>query len=211
MNINFLNKFLIICCLSVVILIQGWNPIALAENTTPLIEEINAWDINALMTSLAKIGKGTAKFKEERYISFLSEPLIASGNLRFQSPDFLYKHTETPKDERLVIFEDEVTITNVKEGLQRSFSLNDLPQLRGILDGIRYTLAGNLEGLNKSYELTLQGNQGNWQLHLTPKLQTMLKLIREIKIFGKGHNVFKMEIKESNDDRTVMYIEPIEK
>lgn len=211
MNIIGINKFLAVGLISVMMLIPGWNSKALAKNTTALTEEIYAWDINVLMESLSTVGKGTANFKEERYISFLSEPLIAKGNLRFQSPDFLYKHTETPKDERLVIFEDEVTITNLEEGFQRSFSLNDLPKLRGLLDGIRYTLAGNLEGLNKSYVLVLQGVQGNWQIHLTPKLNTMLELIRKIKIFGKGINIFKMEINESNGDRTIMHIEPIKK
>lgn len=171
----------------------------------------SSWDIAQLMTALAKVGGGTARFREERHISFLSEPLIAHGNLRFKSPDFLFKHTETPKDERLVVFGSEVTITNLQEGFQRTFSLEDYPQLRGLLDGIRYTLAGNLSGLSQSYETVLHGDRELWSLDLTPKLAPMLALVLSVKIFGRQNRIYKMEISESNGDLTVMFIEPQER
>jgi outer membrane lipoprotein-sorting protein len=189
----------------------GWNAIGQTNSNASPKNEAKAWDITSLMASLSNVGKGSANFREERYISFLSEPLVSNGNLRFQSPDYLFKHTESPKDERLVVFEEEVTITNLKEGIQRSFSLNDFPQLGGLLNGIRFTLAGNIEELYKTYELNLEGNQEDWQIHLTPKFETMQELIQKINIFGKKHHVLKMEISEPNGDRTVMHIEPIKK
>jgi hypothetical protein len=190
-------------------LIPCWNTIGQTKSNASPNNKVDEWGINNLMASLSNVGKGTAIFREERYISFLSEPLISKGNFRFQSPDYLFKHTETPKDERLIVFEDEVTITNLKEGVQRTFSLGDYPQLGGLLNGIRFTLAGNMDELNKSYELNLDGDEENWQIHLTPKFKTMQELVKYINIFGKKHHVLKMEINEPNGDRTVMHIEPI--
>jgi outer membrane lipoprotein-sorting protein len=209
-----MNRILIftaIISLSLIMLTAGGNAMEESNSTTYSKNKVNTWGIETLMASLSNVGKGSASFREERYISFLSEPLLSKGNLRFQSPDFLFKHTESPKDERLVVFEDEVTITNLKEGIQRSFSLNDSPQLAALLNGIRFTLAGNIEKLNKSYKLVLLGKQEGWQIHLTPKIQTMQRLIRQIIVFGKSVQIFKIEINEPNGDRTVMHIEPIKK
>ncbi|MGV7220120.1 MAG: LolA-related protein [Nitrospinales bacterium] len=211
MTMNYSFKFLKVFFLTGILLLPGWNVMGQTKPIASTKTEVKVWSISNLMASLSSVGKGTAIFKEERYISFLSEPLISKGNLRFQSPDYLFKHTESPKDERLVVFEDEVTITNLEKGLQQSFSLNDFPQLRGLLDGIRYTLAGNIEELNKSYKLTLQGSQADWQIYLSPKLKTMQELISNINILGKGQNIYKLEIFESNGDRTIMHIEPNQK
>ena len=195
-----------ISCL--ILFLPAWNAIGQTPDKFLPEKEEDSWGITKLMESLSKVGEGTARFKEERHINFLSKPLTARGNLRFKSPDFLFKHTESPKDERLVVFADEVTITNLNDGFQRTFSLNDYPQLRGLLDAIRFTLAGNLVGLNKSYKADLLGAQDLWQLNLTPKPQPILKLIQYIKIFGRQNQISKIETEESNGDHTVMLIEP---
>ena len=187
----------------------AWFVLGQTQNKISPERSDSGWGITHLMAALSQAGEGLARFREERHISFLNVPLISHGNLRFKSPDYLFKHTETPKDERLVVFKNEVTITSLEEGFQRTFSLEDYPQLRGLFDGIRFTLAGNLTGLNQSYEIDLQGAQELWQLHLIPKLQPMKEMVGKVTIFGSRAQLFKMEISESNGDFTVMFIEPL--
>lgn len=180
-----------------------------SEKTGPK-PEAPPWNLEQLMTDLSKIGNGSATFKEERHISFLVEPLISKGNLRFKSPDYLFKHTETPKDERMVIAGDEMTVTSLEDGFQRTISLNDYPQLRGLLDGIRFALSGNLQALRDHYELSLEGKRDDWKIQLIPRAQTILEIIEKIFISGAKDRILKVETRETNGDFMVMTIEPLE-
>ena len=54
-------------------------------------EPVCAVKLRELMISLARQKEKTARFKEEKFLRALEQPLKAEGTLRFRAPDYLEK------------------------------------------------------------------------------------------------------------------------
>lgn len=163
-------------------------------------------ELQELMVSLAGKKEKTARFKEEKFLSVLKKPLKAEGTLRFRAPDYLEKVITNPHKERLVVENNIVRIFD-QQNESRTLSLDNYPPLKELLNGIRFTLLGNLDALANYYELDLSGDCHQWSLILLPKSVSAMSIIDRIIILGKKDTIKEITLVESNGDFTVMIIE----
>ncbi|MGD7195998.1 outer membrane lipoprotein carrier protein LolA, partial [Ralstonia pseudosolanacearum] len=113
------------------------------------------WNLDRLMSTLARNKAGRATFVETKYLAIAAQPVESSGELVFAAPDHLEKHTLSPKPEHLVVDGDKLTI----ERNQRKYTLPlaQYPELDAFIESIRATLAGNRYALEQVYRVAVTG------------------------------------------------------
>ncbi len=166
-----------------------------------------AFDIDQLMTELARNPGGQATFIEKRHLALLDKPVIATGEMTYTAPDRLEKRTLTPKPETMVLDKD--TLSLERDRRKMSIQLGQRPEVAAFVESIRSTLAGNRASLERSYQLALSGNLDAWVLTLVPSDARIAKLLQRITLTGVREQVLGIEYLQTDGDRTDMSIEPV--
>ncbi|HEY9097760.1 MAG TPA: LolA-related protein [Thiobacillus sp.] len=160
-----------------------------------------------LMASLAKSPQGAATFTETKTISILEQPIVSSGELLFIAPDRLEKRTLKPRAETVVLDGDTLT---VERGLRKHvLPLKNYPEVAGMIESIRATLAGDRKALEKIYHVALNGDHERWTLELTPLDAKVGKVIARIRIEGTKDVVRSVNILQADGDSSQMTIEKL--
>jgi hypothetical protein len=162
------------------------------------------WDISQLMQSLAQVKSIQSQFVERKYLSILNAPLESSGTLFYAAPSHLEKRTLLPKPENMILDQDRLTLE--RKNRRRSLVLQDYPVIWAFVEGIRSTLAGDLQTLSRVYRSSLEGNANQWRLTLVPSESQMQNVVSEIHISGSKNRVAIIEIIEAGGDHSVMNI-----
>lgn len=165
-----------------------------------------AWDITQLMQTLAQVKSASGQFTERKTMRMLSEPLLASGTLLYLAPDQVQKITVLPQRERVAVRGDTVTIEGGQDERGRTLSLTDYPEIGGIVEGIRATLAGDLPTLRRFYAVQLDGSAADWRLLLQPTAPKLQKFVKQIRIAGSGNKVHTVETEDRDGDLSQMSI-----
>lgn len=166
-----------------------------------------AFDIDQLMTELARNPGGQAKFVEKRHLALLDKPVVATGEMTYTAPDRLEKRTLTPKAETMVLDKD--TLSLERDRRKMSIQLGQRPEVAAFVESIRSTLQGNRASLERSYTLQLSGTVDAWSLTLVPSDQRIAKLLQRITLSGVREQVLGIEYLQADGDRTEMSIEPV--
>ena len=164
------------------------------------------WGVQELMRQLAQVKSAQARFVERKDIAILSAPVESSGTLIYTAPDRLEKRTLLPRAESLVLERDRLTVESKALNQSRTFALRDHPGIGAFVESIRATLAGDIETLNRHYQVSLEGRESGWRLTLKPTDAGMRKFVSEIRLEGKQAEIVSIEIAETNGDRSVMTI-----
>jgi hypothetical protein len=162
------------------------------------------WTVEALMVLLKEQHDRTVPFQEATYSSLVTEPLMASGELRFFPPDRLEKVITSPSHERYVVEGDRVTFESQRKGVKRTISLEEYPALRSFVEAFRSSLNGDAARLRQVYEVTLQGSRGKWTLLLRPREPTGNSVVDYILLSGSEGRVATIAIRLPDGDRSVM-------
>jgi hypothetical protein len=163
------------------------------------------WKLPDLMQLLSQNKSGQALFVEKKYIGIIDKPLLSSGELSFTAPDRLEKRTLKPRPELLLLEGDKLTVSQF-EKRPMSINLTDHPEVAGIVGSIRGTLLGDLTALEKSFQLSLSGTPGQWQLVLTPMQSVVSKTISRILIKGSEADIQNILFEQADGDRSEMQI-----
>jgi hypothetical protein len=166
--------------------------------------------VEELMRSLAQVGSRTARFVERKHVAILNTPLESSGTLIYTAPARLEKHTVAPRAESLVLDGDRLTLEDKGRDQKRTIALAEHPVIQAFVEGVRSTLAGDLATLNRFYQVALDGNERRWRLTLRPREQRMQDFVSEIRISGSLDRIRTIEIVETEGDRSVMTVTPVE-
>jgi Outer membrane lipoprotein carrier protein LolA-like len=188
--------FVAACC-ATVLTMSAW------ADETPAVP---SWGITQLMLSLGQVKAASSRFVERKTLHMLSEPLIASGTLLYVAPDQVQKLTLSPQRERLAIKGDTLTLEGGQEDRNRTVSLKEYPEIQGIVEGIRATLAGDLPALNRFYAVRLEGDVAAWQLVLEPKDPKLKKFINSIRIIGSQNVIRTVDTAEADGDYSEMSV-----
>jgi hypothetical protein len=164
------------------------------------------WTPAAVLRTLAEHRQGEARFTEQKFIGVLDTPLLSAGTLTFRPPDYLEKHTTSPRDERMTIEGDKLTYT--RQGQTYTLNLAEHPEATAYANSIRGLLNGNAALLRKSYVLKLSGDHAHWVLLLLPTDPRIQSLIKSISVNGSGDQLQTIEYDQSNGDRSVMTLLP---
>jgi outer membrane lipoprotein-sorting protein len=166
-----------------------------------------AWNIDALMAELSQAKPARAKFVEKKTMSMLDEPIVSSGELLYVAPDKLERKTIKPRPEMMLVDGDRITLK--RGGRTHTLSLQEYPELAGLIDSIRGTLAGNRQMLERSFNLKLDGSRTDWKLTLMPTDTSLTRMIRVIRMEGTHEKVRTIELEQMDGDSSIMTIEPL--
>ena len=164
--------------------------------------------LTVLMKSLSGVSAVSAHFRETKELAMLQQPLYTSGILRYRAPDYVKKQTLLPQSELLEIQGDELLIDQPEKG-RHQLSLDDYPAIRAFVESFRATLAGDAATLGRYYQILLTGDAAGWRLQLQPRDAKMAEYIESIIIQGEEDRILTIETLETNGDRSLMSITPI--
>ncbi len=164
------------------------------------------WGLPQLMHDMAEIRSERRAFTERKYLKVLTAPLESSGVLVYQAPGHLEKHTLQPHDERMVLDQGIIEIENRSRHFRRTLMASQYPAVSAFVESMRATLAGDLNALNRYYQVKLEGRPASWRLQLVPIDAAARDMVREIRIQGQVSRVTGIEIIEAGGDRMVMAV-----
>lgn len=165
------------------------------------------WQLADLMQLLAQTRSAQARFVERKYISMLDKPVESSGELSFTAPDRMEMRTLKPKKQSLLLDGNQLTLE--QDGRQKTVNLQTYPEVAAFVEGIRGTLAGDRQALEKVYRVHLLGTPARWQLMLVPREASMVRIISRIRISGSQGEVTQVAYDHADGDRSEMQIVPI--
>ena len=188
-------------------LLSDWNGnvIAAREDVAAKGGVSAQWTVATLMRQLAGRVTGKATFTEKKYLGVLDKPIEQSGTLAF-APGHLEKVTQRPYLERMNVNGDELVIENGPHATRRQMSLQRYPPLQGFIEGIRATLTGDLDTLQRFYRIALHGSREDWELEMIPRQAEMAAVVRLVSVRGAGDRIATIEVVQENGDRSVMQI-----
>lgn len=184
------------------LLLQGLAPGA----TTSFAAPSSDWTPESMLRALADHRQGEARFTEQKFIGVLDTPLLSAGTLTFRPPDYLEKHTTSPRDELMTIKGDVLTYT--RQGQTYTLNLAEHPEATAYANSIRGLLNGNAALLKQNYALKLSGDPAHWVLLLLPTDPRIQSLIKSISVNGSGDHMQMIEYDQTNSDRSVMTLLP---
>lgn len=162
--------------------------------------------MDALMARFAKAPGVFARYREEKHIALLQQPLVNEGTIHFAPPGRLARHTTKPLASSLVIDDNKVTFGGA-EGSE-SLDLGTNPVARAFVDSFVMLLAGNRAGLERYFTIKFESVHGPkaapdaWHLTLIPRTTPMDKVIKEMTVDGHGLVIKEMVVRESSGDFT---------
>jgi len=164
------------------------------------------WGLSQLMAALAQVKSANAQFTERKNLRMLTQPLIASGRLAYVAPAHIEKITLSPIPERLIMDGDRVTIASGPNNETHTFALADFPQIGGLVEGIRATLAGDLQTIERIYTTRLTGTATAWDLQLVPRAGDLAHIVKWIEFRGDGNHIRTIDSEDGDGDRSEMTI-----
>jgi outer membrane lipoprotein-sorting protein len=165
------------------------------------------WQLADLMQQLGQIRNAQARFVERKYIALLDQPVESSGELSFTAPDRMEMRTLRPKKQSMLLDGNRLTLE--QDGRARTVSLQSYPEVAAFVEGIRGTLAGDRQALERVYQVHLIGNAARWQLLLVPRESAMSRIISRIRIGGSQGEVLSVAYDHADGDRSEMQITPL--
>ncbi len=164
------------------------------------------WGLPQLMRELAHVKSASARFTERKTMHLLTAPLVTSGTLAYVAPDRLQKITLAPVPEQFVVDHNQVTIAGGPDNQTHTFLLSEYPQIDGLIEGIRATLAGDLPTLQRFYIIGFEGTSEDWQIELRPRKADLNRLIKWIRIRGSQNRIETIATKATNGDYSDMTV-----
>jgi Outer membrane lipoprotein carrier protein LolA-like len=159
-------------------------------------------DLDQLMRLLAARRHGEVSFVEQHFMKLTKRPVESLGELIYDAPDRLEKRTLEPRPETLTVAGSVLTIE--RKGRSHVIDLEAYPAVVPFVGGIRATLAGDLAALERMFAVDYAGDLAGWALTLTPRDPEVAKTVSRVRIDGMRDTLLKVEILETDGDRSVM-------
>lgn len=159
----------------------------------------HAFDLQQLSDQLAKPSVIHGSFIQEKHLRALPQPLVSKGTFVLAKDHGLLWLLKTPLQQDYRIS---------AQGIARrdANGWQPLPNKSAGAEQNRLFLAvlqGDSSGLQRDFELQLQGEAQQWKLTLTPRSLLLKQVFTQINIDG-GELVQKIELLETQGDSTVL-------
>ena len=166
----------------------------------------SAFDLVQLMQLLAQVKAGDAVFTEKRSVAMLERTLESSGRLSFEAPDTFVRETLKPRQERLAVVGNVVTMSLGTRS--RTVPLDSVPEAAVIVEAIRGTLTGNRDAIERNFSANVTGAPARWALELVPRVPRLRELVTSVRVSGQQALVREVVVAMADGDRSVMSITP---
>lgn len=162
----------------------------------------------ALVSGLKRELPARTAYTEVRFSSLYDRAVVARGELEYLGSGQLGKRVDEPYVEVTTIADGQVT---VQRGTRkpRQISLQRVPELEGFLRGFSALLGGDVETLQRDFELSSSGDATRWQLRLAPSDKRLRKRIDAIVVDGSGDNANCFSILDADDDVSILMVEQL--
>ncbi|WP_446436933.1 outer membrane lipoprotein carrier protein LolA [Pseudomonas sp. 910_23] len=158
-----------------------------------------AFDLQQLSDQLAKPSVIHGSFTQEKHLRALPQPLVSKGTFVLAKDHGLLWLLKTP-------LQQDYRITGQGIARRDANGWQPLPNKSAGAEQNRLFLAvlqGDSSGLQRDFELQLQGQAHNWKLTLTPRSLLLKQVFTRINIDG-GELVQTIELLETQGDSTVL-------
>jgi len=163
--------------------------------------------LEALMRGMAGASGVHAHFRERKQLALLAEPLESQGELWFAPPDRLVRITETPSPSRLAIDGERVVFHDV--GGAEAIDLSSSPVAEQFVSNFVVLFNGDLDALRARYEPSFHAGGDGWRLELRPRDRPLASVIDRVELAGTGRAIERMELVESDGDRTTTWFDDV--
>ena len=164
-----------------------------------------AFSVPRLQRLLQEAPQADVRFTETRESRWLPAPIESSGSMR-SNTTMLEKRVESPRPETWRILSDRMQVTAPGLDGVKEVMLDHAPAAAALANALRSVMAGDLEALNKDFQLDLSGDERAWTLQLTPRRQDVARQLKQIGLQGAGRRLEGIVIQESQGDRTTMHL-----
>ncbi|MHB8423478.1 MAG: LolA-related protein [Leptospirales bacterium] len=165
---------------------------------------VRQWNLQSLMQGLAQVKSDNPHFVQRQYLHDLAKPLVSSGVLVYQSPDYLEQKTELPSPQRAIIRGDQLTLYSSAWHGPRNLSLKNTPDIWAVVVSLRATLSGQLPILQRYFNVRMNGSSRQWQLAFKPRIRTLQKRLGSILITGRDVRIDRIEIHYIHGNYSIM-------
>jgi hypothetical protein len=147
-----------------------------------------------------------ARYREEKTIGLLAQPLISEGTVHYAPPGRVARHTRTPGPSS-VVFDGSILRFGDATGEQH-IDVGANPVVRAFVDTFLDVLKGDRASLERTFVIEFRSSDGahpgqRWELSLVPRAPALLGVLREVRFSGDGVIVSQMRIREASGDEGV--------
>ena len=168
------------------------------------ITPAHALELKELLHLFSQKKQSTVDFSEEKYASFLDEPIKSSGYMEFIAPNKLHKVILKPEKISQKISANELEVINASE--THIINLDDHPEFSIILRAIINVLAGDQAALKKDFKIIFHYKKSDWTLFLSPHDSYISDYVESIKIEGNKNKISIITVTEPNNDQSITYL-----
>ncbi|MCL9656451.1 outer membrane lipoprotein carrier protein LolA [Pseudomonas protegens] len=161
-----------------------------------------AFDLQQLSDQLSRPEVIHGRFIQEKHLRALPQPLTSKGHFVLAKNHGLLWLLQTPLQQ-----DYRITATGIARRDAGGWQM--LPGKSAGAEQNRLFLAvlqGDSSGLQRDFELKLQGSAQNWQLQLIPRSLLLKQIFNQINIDG-GELVQRIELLEAQGDRTLLIMQ----
>ena len=162
----------------------------------------HAFDLQQLSEQLAKPQVIHGDFIQEKHLRALPRPLTSTGTFVLAKDHGLLWQLKTP-------LQQDYRITALGIARRNGTSWQMLPGKSAGAEQNRLFLAvlqGDSSGLQRDFDLQLQGEPEHWKLTLTPRSLLLKQVFKQINIDG-GELVQRIELQETQGDSTLLKLQ----
>ena len=167
----------------------------------PETDEREPQTIDEVMQLLAQNGGIEARFHESRQIAILEEPVISTGMFYFAPPDLLARHVTAPGRLRIVVRDGRVSFRD--ETGVHTLELGSSEVARALVGNTMLLMRGDHKALVEQYQVSFRVDGDIWTLDLEPRNRVVRRIIRRLRVQGRGGELIRMESTETNGDLTL--------
>lgn len=160
-----------------------------------------AFDLDALRAQLTATPVVRGKFAQEKHLRALPQPLVSRGEFVLANGQGLLWRLRSPLQQTIRITPHGIARL-LPDGRWQPAPDNRNRESRLFLD----LLGGDMESLEKKFELRLEGSPADWRMVMTPNSMILRQIFTTIEIRGAAL-VQVIELHEAQGDRTVIRME----
>jgi hypothetical protein len=178
---------------------------ALAAQPTPVNAAIRD-PLDALFAEFRAMPGLFARYREEKRILLLAQPLKSEGTVHYAPPRQMARHTRSPSPASVAF--DGATLRFGDGTFEQRIDVSANPVVRAFVEGFLDVVAGDREGLERMFVIDFHAGGaapavGKWDLSLVPRDARLRAILRDLRFSGQGVLVTQMRIREANGDEGV--------
>ncbi|RRN55662.1 fatty acyl CoA synthetase [Pseudoxanthomonas sp. SGNA-20] len=145
-----------------------------------------------MLRAVAQPAPSHTGFVEVRQSAMLRKPLRIEGQYRREADGRLVREVRVPYAETTTLAAGEAVIERAGRAPRR-VSLQQVPELEAIQDGFGALLAGDLERLQRTYQVQSAGTLQAWTLRLQPRDPKLARSLARIEVHGRNAELLCVE------------------